>query len=174
MSDSDQDAIVVVDSDNNEARKSMLVDLVIGDGDYAERRSQFPKRAKVSFVNLSDNDDDDDDNDDVEALLRQMSVARIGDDVHVELRFVHYKTLDDVLLLKSNSPSSPAQTASSGMDVENHATTVAFKWGCWCADDGAHVPFPDSGNDFSAHPPRVVRSVLMKHLSLGHDLILYK
>ena len=70
--------------------------------------------------------------------------------------------------------SSPAQTASSGMDVENHATTVAFKWGCWCADDGAHVPFPDSGNDFSAHPPRVVRSVLMKHLSLGHDLILYK
>ena len=50
MAHSDQDAVVVVDTDDNEARRGLLTQLLVGGGAYAARRRLFPPRPRVRFV----------------------------------------------------------------------------------------------------------------------------
>ena len=172
LSDSDQDAIVVVDSDNNEELKWLLIDLILGKRSYAERRRQFPRRSRVSFINLRDQGIEDIKNFKIEDFMRE-TVMKGG--TYSNMRTVTYDTMDDVLncMARRDSMNDIAENCDN-FAKDSNFTTVALRWGCWCNDKTRHVAFPDKGNDFSAHPPRVVRYVLMKHLSLGHDVILYQ
>ena len=98
MSDSDQDAVVVVDSDGNESRKDLLTQLLIGDGEYASRRRLFPPRPRVHFVDTPSGSA-------AEALADVGRQGKSGPDDAIVL----YDGMDDVL----RASTTPAAHISS-------------------------------------------------------------
>lgn len=115
------------------------------------KRRMFPKRPRVEFKYFEK-----------QKYELQNHLNKIDGKIHI------YKSIQDV---------EKGDESNFGESKKNtEVTTAVLQWGCWldnCAcEDTVDVPFPDI--DFSAHPPRSVRAMLMKHLSYGHNVLLYK
>ena len=156
-----------------DADREALQELIAGDGDYDARRRRFPRRPRVHVrADIGS----------LDAMVASLTAAAGDGDIREAEVVAVYDSMDDVDRAASlrdgvQSGTHIMPSFSSALSSSQRTVPTALaRWGSWLdadAKDGCGAaPFPTTG-DFSAHPPRAFRALLMRHLACGHDIVLY-